>query len=289
MNSSTMKLKRLLGNKNTVTLICAILALLVLFFGYNRAVSRATEPVEVYYAVENIQPRTLITDAMIGKITVPNAAVRDMGQGNIILKKEDIVGKYSNINTMIPQGSMFYNGAVVAKSDLPDASVYDVKEGETLAMLSVNMQTSYVNSIVPGGYIDIYIRTTDTSGKARVGKFIENIKVLAVKTSDGLNVFEDSDENRTPNYVLFSVPKDTFIYLSTASQLGLQIFPVPTNVASSELPPDSSTITSTDLKEYIGNQSNNFTQDINPEQGTIIDSNDGSNTEKQDQNSEKNE
>ena len=277
MNSSTMKLKRLLGNKNTVTLICAILALLVLLFGYNRAVNKATEPVRVPYATENIQPRTLITDAMIGEIQVPNAAITDMGQGNIILKKEDIVGKYSNVNTMIPQGSMFYKGSVVDKSSLPDASVYDVKEGETLAMLTVNMQTSYVNSIVPGGYIDIYIRTTDTSGKARVGKFIENIKVLAVKTSDGLNVFEDSDENRTPNYVLFAVPNDTFIYLSAASQLGLQIVPVPTNVATSDFQPDTSTITSTDLKEYIDNQSNKFTQDLTP--GAIIDSNDGSNTQ----------
>lgn len=261
MNSSTMKIKRLLGNKNTVTLICAVLGLLVLFFGYHRAVENATQPVDVYYATQNIQPRTLITDAMVDKISVPQAAIDEMGQGNIIMKKEDIVGKKANINSLIPQGSMFYKGAVVDEKDLPDAAVYNLKKGETLYQLAVNMNSSYARAIVPGGYIDIYIRTTDASGKARVGKFVENVKVLAVLTNNSQDAFENTDEIRTPAYIHFAVPDETFIYLTSANQLGLTIFPVPTNVAESEVQPDSSSITSTELKEYIDNLSNKFIQD----------------------------
>ena len=241
MNSSAMKLKRLLGNKNTVTLICAILGLLVLFIGYNRAVNSAVQPVRVFYAKQNIQPRTLITDAMIGEINVPQAAIDEMGQGNIITDKDDIIGKKANINAFIPQGSMFYIGSVVDEKDLPDAAVYNIKKGETLYQLSVNMNSSYARTIVPGGYIDIYIRTTDSSGKARVGKFVENVKVLGVLTSNSQDAFENTDEIRTPAFIHFAVPDETFIYLTSANQLGLTIFPVPTNVAALDVQPDTST------------------------------------------------
>ena len=69
------------------------------------------------------------------------AAIEKMGD-NVILcdnqadsKSETscaqkLIGHYANINTMIPKGSLFYEGAVVPKSDLPDAAVYDVKKGE---------------------------------------------------------------------------------------------------------------------------------------------------------------
>lgn len=261
MNSTSLKIKKFLSNRNTVTIICAIIGVVVLYVGYNLRVQSAIEPVEIPYAKVTIQPRTKITDDMIGYMKVARAALDEMGQ-NVILDKEKLIGYYSNINTMIPQGSMFYSGAVVKKSDLPDASVYDVPKGETLYYLTVNMSTSYVNSIVPGGYIDLYIRTTDhTTGEAKVGKFIEDIKVLAVKTSDGLNVFENSDEARVPAYIIFSVPSEQHIYLMMAAELGLSTIPVPTNVSISDEVPESSQMTSSELKAYIDALASEFLQD----------------------------
>jgi len=274
MNSTSIKIKKFISNKNTVTIICAIIAVIVLYLGYNMRIKAAIDPVKIPYAKVTIQPRTKITDDMIGFIYVASAALDTMG-GNVIQHENDIINKYSNINTMIPQGSMFYNGAVVSKSDLPDAAVYDVPKGEELFYLNVNMTTSYVNSIVPGGYIDLYIRTNDkTTGKARVGKFIENIKVLAVKTSDGQNVFENTDENRVPAYVLFSIPApeadevdengnlimNQYLYLSAAQQLGLSVIPVPTQIKESDVIPEASAITSDDLIAYIDEQYEEFVQ-----------------------------
>lgn len=274
MNSTSIKIKKFISNKNTVTIICAIIAVIVLYVGYNMRVQSAIEPVKIPYAKVTIQPRTKITDDMIGYIHVASAALDTMG-GNVIVDEKKIINQYTNINTMIPQGSMFYNGAVVSKSDLPDAAVYDVPDGEELFYLHVNMTTSYVNSIVPGGYIDLYIRTTDkTTGKARVGKFIENIKVLAVKTSDGQNVFENTDENRIPAYVLFSIPApevdetdedgnvitNQYLYLSAAQELGLTIIPVPTKIKESDVVPEASAITSDDLIAYIDEQYEEFMQ-----------------------------
>ena len=62
------KLKQVLSNKNTVTIIAAILIVLVLYFFYNWRVSQATSPIRVPYATQTIPPRTQITDDMIGYV-----------------------------------------------------------------------------------------------------------------------------------------------------------------------------------------------------------------------------
>ena len=74
------------------------------------------------------------------------------------------------------------------------------------------MLTSYTNSILPGNYIDIYLSTKETD-KALVGKLLENVKILAVKTSEGLNVFEDSTDARTPHVIIFSLPEEYHLLL----------------------------------------------------------------------------
>jgi len=271
MNSTSIKIKRFFQNKNTVVLLCAIIGVIVLYVGYNMRIQSAIEPVSIPYAKVTIQPRTKITDDMIGYMEVASAAVDKMGDNIIICDKDSeksnscadkLMGKYSNINTMIPQGSMFYNSAVVSEDSLPDSSVYKVPKGEVLYYMTVNMASSYVNSIVPGGYIDLYVRTGQNSTAAvQVGKFIENIKVLAVKTSDGLDVFENSDEQRVPHYVIFSIPKEQHTYLLMASKLGLEVIPVPINVSLIDDMPETSQITSMAIIEYITSLGEEFMQD----------------------------
>lgn len=273
MNSTSMKIKKFLSNRNTVTIICAIIGVAVLYIGYNMRVQSAIKPISVPYAKVTIQPRTEITDDMIGFMEVASAAIEKMGKNVILCDNQadpnaetscakKLIGHYANINTMIPQGSLFYEGAVVEKSDLPDAAVFDIKEGETLYYLNVNMSTSYVNSIVPGGYIDLYVRTTDrTTGEVKVGKFIENIKVLGVKTGDGLNVFENTDEQRVPAYIIFAVPSDQHIYLLMAAELGLSVLPVPININLEDETPTASVMTSTQLTDYIDTLASEFLQD----------------------------
>mgnify|MGYP006874869832 CR=1 FL=1 len=60
------------------------------------------------------------------------------------------------------------------------------------------------------------IEVYDNDGKAMFGKFVEDVKVLAVKDKNGRHVFENSDETRTPAIIIFAVPEELTI-----------IFPVP--------------------------------------------------------------
>lgn len=252
MGDLSFKLKKFLQNKNTVTLIGTVLVLVILYFGYNWRVNKAITPVKIPQAKVTIQPRTKITEDMIDYVDV----LPGMVTSNTIRNVANVVGKWSNYNTVIPEGSLFYTDTVVASETLPDAAFIGIPDGYTPYFLSVTTESSYGNSIFPNNYIDIYLKVLDADGKPMVGKLIENIKVLAVKDTNGQHVFENSDEARTPAYIIFALPEDMHIllreakYLEEVTDISAEIIPVPTTQSYST-EPGILRLTSTDLKQYI--------------------------------------
>ena len=230
MNNITLKIKGFLTNKNTVTIVLVVIGILVLWFGYNYRINQKTNPTTVPYARVAIPPRTLITSDMVGTVDVPIAMIK----GKVITDTAKIVNKYSRENTAIPEGSLFYQGAVVEKEDLQDSIIYDypADEGYTLVNLSV---------------------TTDTKDKIMVGKLIKNVKILAVLDSNGDDVFEDLDNIKTPSQLIFAVPEEYHILLRKAMYLRtyeVSIIPVPTNESLKEEPGEVS-ISNQKLKDFI--------------------------------------
>ena len=196
-----------------------------------------------------IQPKTLITKDMIEYIEVPSVSVKK----TTLTSSQNIIGKYSNYNTMIPQGSMFFADTLITKDELPDSALMDVAEGEVLYNFPVNMNTSYQNSIMPGSKVDIYMKATNDDHVLMVGKLLENVNVLAVKTSDGLNVFEDTSERRTPAYIFFGVSPEIHILLRKASYLtnySVVLFPVPHGTTYTN-EKNEAYVSTDELKEFI--------------------------------------
>ena len=62
---------KFLKNKNTVTILGVLACLVVLYVGYTMRINAKTALVEVYYANQTIQPKTLITEEMVSKTSVP--------------------------------------------------------------------------------------------------------------------------------------------------------------------------------------------------------------------------
>ena len=215
MNNLKASMKKFLGNKNTVTILVVILCLVILYIGYNYQINRRVELVSIPYAKETIQPRTYIKDEMIGSMEVPKSFLK----GSYYSKKENIVGKYSNYNTIIAKGSIFYADLVIDEKDLPDSAFKDVPEGYTVINYPVNIASTYANSMAPGSYINIYYKSLNDNGEVMFGKFISNVEVLDVKDSSGRHVFENSEEARTPAYMLFAVPEETHLLLRKALYL----------------------------------------------------------------------
>lgn len=250
MNNLLESVKRFTKNKNTVTIIGVIVILVLLYIGYSTQINNAVTPVSVPVAAETIQPRTEITDDLVRTVDMPSIAVGD----KVITSKSMIVGRYSNVNSVIPEGSMFYTTTVIDKEKLPDAAFTKVKSGEVVYNFPVDMESTYGNSIFPGNKIDVYMKVGDgTQEKVMIGKLLGNIDVLAVKDSSGKAVFENTEEERTPSMLLFGLSESNWLLLRKASFLesqGVELFPVPQQTGSVKT--DGATEVSTQqLADYI--------------------------------------
>ena len=112
---------------------------------------------------------------------------------------------------------------------------------------------------------DIYLKAVENN-EIIYGKFIENIKVLAVKDSSGNDVFTNSEEKRTPSMMLFGLEPEINVLLNKASyltQYSVAIVPVP-HGANSEIVGDKK-VSSEYLREFI----NSKTVEINEDQENI--------------------
>ena len=207
MNNLSKSIKKILGNKNTVTVIGVLLCILVLYVGYNMRINQKTKLVKVYYAKETIQPKTKITEDMIGTTELPEAFLT----GEYYKSFNDIEGKYSNYNSIIPAGSLFYTAQVVKKDELPDSVLYDVEKDSTISYVKTDVEKSYGNVIMPSNYVDVYVKMTNGNGDIVYGKYMENLKVLSVKTSDGQDVFDNTESVRTPSYIYFAMPEAEYL------------------------------------------------------------------------------
>ncbi len=143
----------------------------------------------------------------------------------------------------------------------------DLKATEVLYNLPVTVRSTFGNIIMPGNYIDIYLKAVeDDTNEIIYGKFIENIKVLAVKDSSGNDVFSNSEEKRTPSMMLFGLEPELNVLLNKASYLtrnNVEIIPVPHGV-NSEIVGDKK-VSSEYLREFINSRS----VDINENQSNV--------------------
>ena len=271
MGNIMLKLKRFFGNKNTITIFCVIAGVAVLLFGYNYRVNQAVQPVSIPYALNRMEPKSKVEDENVGTIKVSGAFVEQTE--NLVTSKAYILNSewYVNYDTVIPAGGLFYKDQLVTKKDIPDTAFDDIPDNSTIFSLSVDSHSTYGNSIMPNNFIDLYIKATDDNGKVIFGKFIESIKVLAVRDSSGNDVFADSQVSRSSGELLFAVKDELFMLLSEANFVGgIDIVPVPRNAAyRNEGDTENGTqVSKQELVDYILEKVSELSDDVEPE--TIV-------------------
>lgn len=250
MNNVINSLKRFIRNKNTVTIIGVIVIIGILYWGYNSQIQRQVSPIRnVPVARVTIQPSTLITADMIDYVDIAPIVYN---HGAVNRYANTIIGKYTDYNTVIPAGSLFYNDVLITAEDLPDAAFVKIKDGEEVYRFPVNVTTTYGNSIFPGNKIDIYMKAVNVSNQIMVGKLIENVEVISIKDSSGRNVFENTQENRTPAMLIFGLSPENHNLLLKASylnNLSVELFPVPHGGTIER--PGGTRVSSQTLKDFI--------------------------------------
>ena len=224
MGSLLNTFKKFFTNKTTVTILGVVVGVAVLFGFYTYRVNNAVNPTRVPVATRTIAATEEITSADIKMEEIGSSFLTD----DIITSTNELVGKYINTGTSIPEGGMFYTSQIVEKEELPNSIFDEIPDGYTIYQLRVNNESTYANSIFPGDRIDLFMTTTQDD-LIYFGEFIRSIEVLAVRDANGENVF-DVTSGRTPAWLLFAVPTDMYRYLKVAEYIAnVTITPVPRN------------------------------------------------------------
>lgn len=219
------KIKKLLLNRNTVTILGVLAGVIALWFAYSITLDKAVKPTKVPVAVKDIPAGSIITKDDIEYVDINRDVLK---KASIITSSNQLINYYVNNNTSITKGSMFYTSQVVKKDELIDRDLEIIPENYKIYWLSVDNTTTYANSIYPGDKIDLWL-LTKVENNYVYEPFITNIEVLSVKDSKGQNVF-DVNSGRTPAVLAFAVPNDIFVYLSKVGFLsGMSLYPVPIN------------------------------------------------------------
>lgn len=261
MGNLISTIKRFFTNKNTVTIFGVLAGVVVLWVFYNMRVNQAISPQKVPYATRQLMATEEITKDDVSTMEVNSELLK---KAKIITQAKEVIGKYVNVGTSIPEGGLFYTSQVVEHAKLPDAITDEIPEGYTLYQLKVSNDTTFANSIYPGNRIDLYLQTK-VDNKVVYGKLIESIEVLAVRDSQGQNVFDGASGTRTPAWLLFAVPSDEssevgdlYTLLMNIEQIsGMSLRPVPRN-RTYTTEAGATNVASDELKDIIESQTYKF-------------------------------
>lgn len=261
MGNFLTRLKRFISNKNTVTILCVVLGLVVLYVGYNYRVNSKINPTRVPYARATLEARHVITAEDIGYIEVNSDVVSR--STNLITDSRELIGKEITYGNTVPENSLFYDEDITDPSLSPDYVLNDIQDGYTAFSLSVDSASTYGNSIHKNDYIDLWFKGEDDTNKIIYANLVESIRVLDVRDNTGVSL--ENSETGTPSELLFAVPDELYSLLVKAESVG-ELEAVPRNRSYTANPGETRV-----ASEYV----RNF---ILSKSATIPDENTGSNT-----------
>ena len=220
-------------SRELVTIIGVLAIVAILYFTYTYQLNKNLEIISrVPVAKEKISAGTRITSDNIDYIDVPASTLKTV---KAIKNAQDIIGKYVNYDTIIPANSFFYDEALSATDTAPNSIFKDLVEQDAAIMISVNLEKTYGNSIMPGDVVDIYVDAITRNSKGTTeyitGPLITGAKVLAVLDSSGENVFANHENKRYPSYFVFTLNSEIIKLIRKAQKLSdseyrMDLYPV---------------------------------------------------------------
>jgi len=219
MGNLVNSLKKFLSNKNTVTILGVIAGVIVLYVGYNYRVNSSIQTISVYYVKKAVPSNTQLTEDMIGRTTV-NRSLTKIYKGLVTnlsqIKDKSGAFYFVNYDHSLTEGALLSTSDLIPKADKADEKLYkNLKAGQTIFKIDVDLNTTQGNSITGGNAIDIWVQGKDEQGRIIVAKFIENVKVIDVVDNKWSTTA--GEESGTPKYLIVAVTDDMWQLLYKAT------------------------------------------------------------------------
>lgn len=200
--------------KQNILFVGVIICICLISYGISIIyINHELELIEVYVANDNLVARTQIDQDSIKLIKIPKAYLSDQ----VVLKKNDIVGKYVKLNTSIPEGSLVYESSIEQLDDTIDKPALLLKVNQAVFALDVNMSSTAGNTIQAGSKIDIY-GTIKNNRETIVDLLFKQVRVLSIKDKNGNEV--DNKTNQVPKIMLIAVDQEEIPILTKVIAVG---------------------------------------------------------------------
>lgn len=194
---------------------CVFAAMAILFLNYvlfHIYVNEKLDLKTTYVAARDIPPRSRIKEEDLVEVRMPTAYLLD----GTYSRKNEIIGRYTEIQGMIPAGSLFYRRMLFDAEELPDTAS-QLRSGQTAyAMLT---DRSMLGSIIPGQRADIHVSLKERTGQVITGCLIKGARVISITDHKGLSL-DDPDSTGVPYMCEIAVSTADIRMLSVAEAAG---------------------------------------------------------------------
>ncbi len=216
-------LKRILANKNTITILGVLIGVIAIYYVYDNRVKSATTLVSVYYVKENVTSNTQLTEDMIDRVQV-NSNVTKTYKGLVTNLGQITVGSgdnmefyYVNYDHNLTAGQLLSLEDLVSPTDKLPNKTYNLDKSLKQFDISVDLDLTQGNSIAQGNSIDLWVLGKDENGDIIFERFVENLEVIDVVDSNWITTA--GNESGIPKFLITAVDNDTWLLLKKSERL----------------------------------------------------------------------
>ena len=214
--------------KKYAGIIGIILLILINCLLFKIVLDKKLDLVEVPIAKQQIEPRTQIKSDMIELIEVPRVLLNE----DCVLEKKEALNKYTEIEGIIPKGSLLYKSMLFDESELPDYPTLKLKEGQNVFSLPIDLIKSSGNSLTNNQQIDLLVTIPVKKANPISDILLNNVRIINIVDRKGVDM-KDSETN-IPSVINLAINKEYVSLLKKASEMGTIDFYATTQTNSEE-------------------------------------------------------
>lgn len=228
--------------------------LVILFFA---AVELRSEQMlkltKTYIAARDIPPRTRISEEELIEAEIAGDYLLDQA----VCDKDQIIGKYTEIQGMIPAGSVFYRSMLKDLKDLPDYPTAQLRKGQSAYSLETDL-ARLGGTVVPGQRVDLFATILNRDSSTITGCLFQNVRVIAIKDHNGFDL-DDPSGTGTPYLAILAVRSEDMEVLSACDEAGeIRLF---SSSRSYDSASEASLVTDSPIYTYLRTQ-NGLNRDV---------------------------
>lgn len=202
---------------NKYVIIGAVVSLGVCsYLFFQISLKQAISLVEVPFVINTIYPHQQVRSEDIEIREIPSYYV----ENNVWLKKDEIVGKYVDLQSKLVPGMLFYKHLLIDESAVQDLPMLLLKPNQSAFAYATDLYKSLGNSLEINQKVDLYFTYYDKSvKKTYVDCLVNRVRIIGIKDRNGLDI-HDVEAKSIPSVILLAIDSGYIDLVKKASKLG---------------------------------------------------------------------